>query len=78
MTSAISCKVSKKGKYGMIRDKSNEIKSKLTCILDVSESTRLSMEESLSNHHEFHIAGKGDNSLHHYNLLQNLFLCLKS
>ena len=26
-------------------------------------------EESLPNHHEDHIAGKGDNSLQHYNLV---------
>ena len=50
------------------RGKSNEIKSKLACILGASESTRLRMGESLPNHHEDHIAGKGDNSLQHYNL----------
>ena len=33
------------------------------------ESTRLRMEESLPNYHEDHIAGKGDNSLQHYNLV---------
>ena len=27
------------------------------------------MEESLPNYHEDHIAGKGDNSLQHYNLV---------
>ena len=27
------------------------------------------MEESLPNHHEDHIAGKGDHSLQHYNLV---------
>ena len=27
------------------------------------------MGESLPNHHEDHIAGKGDNSLQHYNLV---------
>ena len=27
------------------------------------------MEESLPNHREDHIAGKGDNSLQHYNLV---------
>ena len=40
-------------------------KSKLACILEASESTRLRMGESLPNHHENHIAGKGDNSLQH-------------
>ena len=33
------------------------------------ESTRLRMGESLPNHHEDHIAGKGNNSLPHYSLV---------
>ena len=53
----------------MTRGKSNEIKSKLACILEASESTRLRMEESLPNYHEDHIAGRGDKSLQHYNLV---------
>ena len=48
---------------------SNKIKTKLAWILEASESTRLRMEESLPNHHEDHIAGKGDNSLQHYKLV---------
>ena len=48
---------------------SNKIKTKLACILKADESTRLRMGESLPNHHEDHIAGKGDNSLQHYNLV---------
>ena len=63
------CKTSKKSKHGETRGKTNEFKSKLACILEVSESTRLRMEESLPNYHEDHVAGKGDNSLQHYNLL---------
>ena len=35
--------------------------------MEASESTRL---ESLPNHHEDHIAGKGDSSLQHCNLIQ--------
>ena len=46
---------------------SNKIKTKLTCILEADESTRLRMGNSVPNHHEDHIAGKGDNSLQHYN-----------
>ena len=42
---------------------SNKVKSKLACILEASESTRLRMGESLPTHHEDHVAGKGDNSL---------------
>ena len=48
---------------------SNKVKTKLACILEASESTRLRMVESLPTHHEDHIAGKGDNSLQHYNLV---------
>ena len=46
-----------------------EFKSKLACILEASESIRMRMEESPPNHHEDHIAGKGDNSLQHNNLV---------
>ena len=41
----------------------------LRVLLEASESTRLRMGESLPNHHEDHISGKGDNSLQHYNLV---------
>ena len=44
-------------------DTSNKIKTKLACILEADESSRLRMGESLSNHHEDHFAGKGSNSL---------------
>ena len=54
---AMLCKASKKEKHGATRGKSNEIKSKLACILEASESTRLRMEQSLPNYHEDHIAG---------------------
>ena len=57
----------KKCKHGETRGKTNEIESKLACILDASESTRLRMEDSLPNHHEDHIAGKKDNSQQLYN-----------
>ena len=66
---ATPCKTSKTCKHGETRGKTNEIKSKLACILEASESTRLRMEESLPNHHEDDIGRKGDNSLQHYNLV---------
>ena len=66
---AMPCKISKNNQNWGTRGKSNEIKSKLACILEASESTRLRMGESLPNHHEDHNAGKGDNSLQHYNLV---------
>ena len=48
---------------------SNKIKTKLACILEASESTRLRMGESLPNHHEDHVAGKGNNSLQHSQII---------
>ena len=62
------CKTCKKSKHGETRSKTNDFKSILACILQASESTRMRMEESLRNYHEDHIAGKGDNSLQHFNL----------
>ena len=56
-------------KNGEIRSKTNDFKSKFACILEASESTRMRMEESLPKYHEDHIAGRGDNSRHHYNLV---------
>ena len=48
---------------------SNKIKTKLACILEADESTRMRMGNSIPHHHEDHIAGKGENSLRHYNLV---------
>ena len=63
---AMPCKIMKKncGSSG-----SNKINTRLACILEADESTRLRIGESLPNHFEDHIAGKGDNSLQHYNLV---------
>ena len=65
----MSCKMSKNIQNLVTRGISNEIKSKIACILEASESTRLRMREFLPNHHEDHFAGKGDNSLQHFNLV---------
>ena len=62
---AMPCKMSKKNKNGETRSKTDDFKSKFACILEASESTRLCMGESLPNHHEDHIAGKGTI---HYNI----------
>ena len=45
-----------------------KFKTRLACILEAGESSRLRMGESLPIHHEDHIAGKGENSLQHYDL----------
>ena len=69
MAPTMLCNTSKNRQHGVTRGKSTEIKSKLACILEATESTRLRMGNSLPNHHQDHIAGKGDNSLQHYNLV---------
>ena len=70
---AMPCKISNNKKNCGNGEKSNKVKSKLACILEASESTRLRMEESLPNHHEDHIAGKGDYSLQHHNLVHKIY-----
>ena len=69
MAPAMPCKTCKKSKNGKTRSKTDDFFSQFACILEASESTRMRMEESLPNYHEDHIAGKGDNSLQHYNLV---------
>ena len=47
---------------------SNKVQTKLA-YLEADESTRMRMGNSVPNHHEDHMAGKGDNSSQHYNLV---------
>ena len=70
MAPAMPCKTSKNSQHGETCSKTNDFKSKLACILEASESTRMRMEESLRNYHEDHFACRGDNSLQHYNLVR--------
>ena len=53
-------------------------KSKLACLLEARECTRLRTEESLPNYHEDHTARKGDNSPQHYNLVHKIFPMLQA
>ena len=46
-----------------------KLKTKLACILEADESTRMRMGNSIPQNHEDHIAGKGEKSLQHYNLV---------
>ena len=78
MNPVMFCKTNKKSKYGETRDKTNEFKSKLACILEASESVRQRMEESVPNYHEDRIAGKGDNSLQHFNWVHKIDFCASS
>ena len=73
MAPAVPCKILKNNK-NCRSGTSNKVKSKLACILEASESTRLRMGESLPTHYEDHIAGKGDNSMQHYNLVHKFIL----
>ena len=59
------CKIAKNCGSGA----SNKIQTKLACILEADESTRMRMGNSIPHHREDHIAGKGENSLQHYNLV---------
>ena len=63
---AMPCKILKKncGNGG-----SNNIKTRLACILEADESTRMRMGNSMPHYHQDHVAGKGENSLQHYNLV---------
>ena len=67
---AMPCKISK----NCGSDASNKIKTKRACILEADESTRMRMGNSIPHHHEDHIAGKGDNTLQHYNLVHKFIL----
>ena len=42
---AVPCKTCKKSKHGETRSKTTDFKSKLACILEASESTRMRMEK---------------------------------
>ena len=62
---AVPCKILRNCGSGA----SNKIKTKLACVLEADESTRMRLGNSMPPNHEDHIAGKGENSLQHYNLV---------
>ena len=65
MAPAMPCKIVK----NCGSETSNKIQTKLACILEADESTRMRMGNSIPQNHEDHIAGKGENSLQHYSLV---------
>ena len=73
---AMPCKIMKKNCGN--GEKSNKVKSKLACILEASESTRMRMGNSIPSNHEDHIAGKGNNSLQHCNLVRKFIPLLQA
>ena len=62
---AMPCKIMKNCGSGG----SDKNKTKLECILEANESTRMRMGNSEPSNHEDHLAGKGESSLQHYNLV---------
>ena len=62
---AMPCKIMKNCGSGG----SDKSKTKLACILEADESTRMRRGNSTPSNHEDHIAGKGENSKQHYNLV---------
>ena len=66
---AMPCKIAKNCGSGA----SNKNKTKLACILEANESTRMRMGNSEPHHHEDHIAGKGENSFQHDNLVHTIY-----
>ena len=70
---AMPCRIMKKCGSGA----SNKIKTKLACILEADESTRMRMGNSIPHHHEDHIEGKV--KIHYSTTIwfTSFFLCLK-
>ena len=76
MPAAMPCKTQRK-MYRETCRVGKKCKTRYACTYEADESTRKCMEGSLHKNHEDHIAGKGINSLSHYNLVHKLFFCLK-
>ena len=75
MAPGLPCKIMKKN----CSDACNKISTRLACILESDESTRMRMGESLPNHHEDHTALQEKETIHYTTTIwfANLFLCLK-
>ena len=67
---AMPCKILKKNCGS---GESNKIKTKLACILEADESTRMRMGNSMPHYHQDHIAGKGEISLQHYKFGSHIY-----
>ena len=68
MPAAMPCKL-QRDKYRETCRTVEKHKTKYACIVEADESMRKRMEGSPHKNHEDHIAGKGMNSLSHYNLV---------
>ena len=75
---AMPCKTCKKNNHGETRSKTNDFKSKFACMYWKPVNPQECVwRETLPKYHEDHIAGKGDNSLQHYNLVHKFIPSLK-
>ena len=68
MPAAMLCKI-RKETYKETGRNPDAPKTKYACIVEADESARKRLEGTLHKDHEDHIAGKGINSLNHYNLV---------
>ena len=69
MPAAMPCKIQRE-KYRETCRVEKDCKTKDARIVEADESTRKHVEGSLHKNHGNHIAGKGMNSLNHYNLVR--------
>ena len=67
---AMPCKILKKN----CGSGSNKIKTKVVCILEADESTRMRMGNSMPHYLQDPFAAKGENSLQHYNVVHKFIL----
>ena len=68
MPAAMLCKISGRTYKETCRN-FDAPKTKYACIVEADEFTRKRLEGTLHEDHEDHFAGRGDNSLQHYNLV---------
>ena len=73
MEAAMPCKV-KNHQYGETCGESDNRTSKYTCIVGAHESTRKRLDRTLPKEQEDRSAGKGFNSLSHYNFVRKFIL----
>ena len=69
MPAAMPCKTSLCGNSRETCRAIGGHKTKYACIVEADESMRIRLEAAPHRYHEDHIAGKGTNSLSHYNLV---------
>ena len=77
MPAAMPCKI-RREEYRETCSVSDNCKTNYACIIEADESTRKRMEGTLHKGHEDHVAGRGINSLSHYNLVHKFIPMLQA